>query len=84
MIKFGPLQTSFWLFCRFLSLIAIDKKNNNIHFVLKRFTHVISGASDIFLREGMLLLSISLSLGVYLALKFKYSTVLGSLASNLT
>ena len=26
MIKLGPLQTSFWLFCRFLSLIAIDKK----------------------------------------------------------
>ena len=60
MIKLGPLQTSFRLFCRFFSHISIDKKNN-IHFVQKPYHLVISGASDTFSREGMLLLSISFS-----------------------
>ena len=29
MIKLGPLLMFLWLFCRFLSLIAIDKKNQH-------------------------------------------------------
>ena len=53
-----------FVFVRFLLLIALDKKENNIHFVQKPFPLVISGASDISSREGMLLLSISLSPGV--------------------
>ena len=60
MIKLVPLLISFWLFCCFLSLIAIDKKNS-IHFVQRPFPLVIHGTSDIFSREGMLLLSISFS-----------------------
>ena len=64
MIKLGPVKTSFWLFCRFLLLIALDKKENNIHFVQKPYPLVISEASDTFSREGVLLLSISLSPGV--------------------
>ena len=62
MIKLGPLLISFWLFYRFLSLIAIDKRNI-IHFAQKLFPLVICGASDIFSREGMQLLFISLSPG---------------------
>ena len=64
MIKLVPLLISFCLFCRFLSLIAIDKKNS-IHFVQRPFPLVIHGTSDIFSREGMLLLSISFSPGNY-------------------
>ena len=57
-----PLLISLCLFCRFLSLIAIDKKNS-IHFVQRPFPLVIRGASDIFSRERILLLSISFSPG---------------------
>ena len=57
-----PLLISLCLFCRFLSLIAIDKKNN-IHFVQRPFPLVIRRASDIFSRERILLLSISFSPG---------------------
>ena len=47
-----------FVFVRFLLLIALDKKENNIHFVQKPYPLVISEASDIFSREGVLLLSI--------------------------
>ena len=57
-----PLLIPFWLFYRFLSLIAKHKRNI-IHFVQKLFPLVICGASDTFSREGMLLLFISLSVG---------------------
>ena len=50
-----------YLYC-FLWLIAMDKRNI-IHFAQKLFPFVICEASDIFSREGMQLLFISLSPG---------------------